>query len=161
MQLVTIEQLAKSVVASDGFNQQNTLAQIRHILEVALKSELAMSTLARLVALDLRNAHMITCSVQLASKANQPALSPWIAGVPPEDVDMAWLRLRSHDPDDEAEVAVLDVLDLELGWMIAGDWKGESFTDQVLEAITHFIPYDVPSTRLPENAHIEKAAAFS
>ena len=159
MQTVTIDQLARSVVAADGFNQQTTIAQIRHILEVALKSGLALSALASPVALDLGNAHTMMCTVNLASNAKQLAVWPWLTGVPPEEVDMAWLRLLSHHPDNDVAVVVLGVFDLELGWSIAGDWKGESYTDQVLDAITHWMPYDVPSTRLPEEAHLGKAAA--
>jgi hypothetical protein len=66
MQPVTFDDLAHAVISADGFNRQTSLAQVRHILEVALKSKLALPALSAPVTLDLGNGHCMTCTVALA-----------------------------------------------------------------------------------------------
>jgi hypothetical protein len=72
----------------------------------------------------------------------------WIEGMPPEEIDLAWLHTISCGPDGDVAIVVLAVLIPDLGWAEAGDWKGESYKDQILEEITHWMPYMVPSANL-------------
>lgn len=70
---LTIDQLAQSVINSDGFNRHTTVAQVRHILEVALKSKVAVAALSQPIELDLGNGHVLTCSVALADSIKNTA----------------------------------------------------------------------------------------
>jgi hypothetical protein len=61
----SIDQLAQVVTSADGFNRQTTLAQVRHIIEIAVKTKLAFSALGNPVQIDLGNGHAMACSVDL------------------------------------------------------------------------------------------------
>jgi hypothetical protein len=76
--------------------------------------------------------------------------SDWIDGEPPENIDVAWLRVLTNPAFDESDVhVVLGVLDSDGVWCESGDYKGESTMDAVLPGtITHWMPYAVPRARI-------------
>ena len=71
-----------------------------------------------------------------------------VADAPPDDVDVAWLRLGSSHPDHpEDGYVVLGCRSVDEGiWCIAADWKAESHNDPIEDYITHWMPYAVPSS---------------
>lgn len=76
-------------------------------------------------------------------------MAEWIKGLPPEEVDVAWLRL---EPTQECEHGdsvgtMLCVRDETGEWSESGDWRGESVIDPVNElgyVITAWQPYVIP-----------------
>jgi hypothetical protein len=83
--------------------------------------------------------------IPVANKPNQP----WNKGTPPDDVEIAWLRLECHHQEGESAYVVLGCRSLEdNAWCIAADWKGEAYNDPVEDAISHWMAYVIPTSVL-------------
>lgn len=73
----------------------------------------------------------------------------WLLGAPSDGVEVAWLRLESKHPEGDVSYVILGCLSMGEGvWCEAADWKGESYNDPVIDVITHWKPYAVPSSSL-------------
>lgn len=72
----------------------------------------------------------------------------WIAGVPPDDVCAAWLRINSVGPDGDSQSVILSVRDDDGWWSVANRWQADDYTDPVVDEITHWMPYLIPSARI-------------
>jgi hypothetical protein len=138
-----------------------------------------MNDLERIRMAQVRAAEdMIVSELQQKGLAPSPASTPaspssaspgaapsgWIAGEPPQGVDLAWLHLKGDHQDEEGgwetlERVVLGVrVDAYVGgghheplFHEAGDWRGDSYKDCVHDDgdyIVAWLPYAVPSLTL-------------
>lgn len=69
-----LEHLASAVFFSDGYTGKQTVKQIAHILEIALKNRIGLLGLGgRTVHLDLGNGHILVCATKVKPRAKAGA----------------------------------------------------------------------------------------
>lgn len=89
-------------------------------------------------------------------EATVAQVSGFTPGLPPVDLEVAWLMVRSFADDgeggsDTSDAVVLALRGDEWDWLVAGDWRANSTLDSVFEDggwIVGWMPYEVPCARL-------------
>lgn len=66
---------------------------------------------------------------------------PWTEGLPPNEVEIAWLLLQQSE---DLRIVKLAVYDDDGTWSEAGDWKGESYKDVIDLPIIGWLPFELP-----------------